>query len=144
MGTMASQITSLTIAYPAIYSAADKRKHQGSTSLASERRITGDRWIPRTYDQWRGKCFHLMTSSCSPGGVCGRGCTLTCCVVVHFQVYILKWLLVCKFSLVESNYFVFYIISCLCSCFYTVSKFAYYFTSRGIMLWNNLFMRSTL
>ena len=24
----------------------------------------GDRWIPRTNGQWRGKCFHLMTSSC--------------------------------------------------------------------------------
>ena len=27
--------------------------------------FTGDRWIPRTNGQWRGKCFHLMTSSCS-------------------------------------------------------------------------------
>ena len=26
--------------------------------------FTGDRWIPRTKVQWRGKCFHLMTSSC--------------------------------------------------------------------------------
>ena len=25
--------------------------------------FTGDRWIPRTNDQWRGKCFHLITSS---------------------------------------------------------------------------------
>ena len=25
--------------------------------------FTGDRWIPRTNDQLRGKCFHLMTSS---------------------------------------------------------------------------------
>ena len=25
--------------------------------------FTGDRWIPRTTSQWRGKCFHLMTSS---------------------------------------------------------------------------------
>ena len=25
--------------------------------------FTGDRWIPRTNGQWRGKCFHLMTSS---------------------------------------------------------------------------------
>ena len=24
---------------------------------------TGDRWIPLTEDQWRGKWFHLMTSS---------------------------------------------------------------------------------
>ena len=27
--------------------------------------FTGDRWIPRTKGQWRGKCFHLMTSSCT-------------------------------------------------------------------------------
>ena len=25
--------------------------------------FTGDRWIPRTNGQWRGKCFHLMSSS---------------------------------------------------------------------------------
>ena len=25
--------------------------------------FTGDRWIPRTKDQSRGKCFHLVTSS---------------------------------------------------------------------------------
>ena len=27
--------------------------------------FTRDRWIPRTNGQLRGKCFHLMTSSCS-------------------------------------------------------------------------------
>ena len=27
--------------------------------------FTGDRWIPRTKGQWRGKCFHLVTSSCA-------------------------------------------------------------------------------
>ena len=26
--------------------------------------FTGDRLIPRTNGQWRGKCFHWMTSSC--------------------------------------------------------------------------------
>ena len=34
MGTMASQITSLTIVYSIIYSGADQRKHQSSASLA--------------------------------------------------------------------------------------------------------------
>ena len=34
MGTMASQITSLTIVYSAVYSGADQRNHQGSASLA--------------------------------------------------------------------------------------------------------------
>ena len=30
--------------------------------------FTGDRWIRLTKGQWRGKCFHLMTSSL-PGGL---------------------------------------------------------------------------
>ena len=36
MGTMASQITSLTIVYSTVYSDADQRKHQSSTLLASD------------------------------------------------------------------------------------------------------------
>ena len=39
MGAMASQITSLTIVYSAIYSGADQRKHQSSASLAFVRGI---------------------------------------------------------------------------------------------------------
>ena len=39
MGTMASQITSLTIVYSTDYSDADQRKHQSSVSLAFVRRI---------------------------------------------------------------------------------------------------------
>ena len=39
MGTMASQITSLTIVYSAVYSGADQRKHQSSASLAFVRGI---------------------------------------------------------------------------------------------------------
>ena len=30
--------------------------------------FTGGRQIPRTNGQWRGKCFHLMTSSCNLSG----------------------------------------------------------------------------
>ena len=60
MTTIASQITSLTV----VYSNADQRKHQSSTSLAFVWGIHRDRWIPRTKGQLRGKCFHLMTSSC--------------------------------------------------------------------------------
>ena len=36
MGTMASQITSLTIVYSTVYSGAGQRKHQSSASLAFE------------------------------------------------------------------------------------------------------------
>ena len=46
MGTIACQITSVTIVYSAVYSDADQRKHQSSASLAFVRGITGDRWIP--------------------------------------------------------------------------------------------------
>ena len=67
MTTMASQITSLTVVYSTVYSDADQRKHQSSASLAFVWGIHRDRWIPRTKGQLRGKCFHLMTSSC----VCG-------------------------------------------------------------------------
>ena len=66
MGTIASQITSLTIVYTTVYSDADQSKHQSSASLAFVWGIHRDRWIPRTKGQLRGKCFHLMTSSCGP------------------------------------------------------------------------------
>ena len=39
MGVVASQITSLTIVYSAVYSGADQRKHQSSASLAFVRGI---------------------------------------------------------------------------------------------------------
>ena len=75
MGVMTFQITSLTIVYSNVYSGADQRKHQSSASLAFV--VTGDKWIPRTKGQWRGKCFHLMTSPCADvnslaPGRCGR------------------------------------------------------------------------
>ena len=43
MGTLTSQITSLTIVYSTVYSGADQRKHQSSASLALVRGIT---WWP--------------------------------------------------------------------------------------------------
>ena len=64
MTTMATPITSLTIVYSPFIQGADQRKHQSSASLALCGEFTGDRWIPRTNGQYRGKCFHLMTSSC--------------------------------------------------------------------------------
>ena len=50
MGAIASQITSLTIAYSAVYSDADQRKHQSSASLAFVRGINRSphKWpVPR-------------------------------------------------------------------------------------------------
>ena len=43
MGTMAPQITSLTIVYSTVYSGADQRKHQSSASLAF---VRGIHWGP--------------------------------------------------------------------------------------------------
>ena len=51
MGELASQITSLTSVYSAVYSDADQRKHQSSASLAFVQGIHRDRWIPRTKGQ---------------------------------------------------------------------------------------------
>ena len=50
MGTMASQITSLTIVYSTVYSGADQRKHQSSASLAFVRGIR--RWPVNSSHKW--------------------------------------------------------------------------------------------
>ena len=50
MGAMASQITSLTIIYSTVYSGADQRKHQISTSLAFVRGIR--RWSVNSPHKW--------------------------------------------------------------------------------------------
>ena len=79
MTTVASQITSLTPVYSNVYSDANQRKHQSSASLAFVWGNHRDRWIPRTKGQLRGKCFHLMTSSCdgnhTPNFACTAGVT---------------------------------------------------------------------
>ena len=50
MGTIASQITSLTIIYSIVYSGTDQRKHQSSASLAFVRRI--HRWSVNSPRIW--------------------------------------------------------------------------------------------
>ena len=64
MTTMASQINSPTIC---LFNRLFRRRSKKTSKL----RVNGlcvrnspDRWIPRTKGQLRGKCFHLMTSSC--------------------------------------------------------------------------------
>ena len=65
MGAMVSHITSFAIIYSTVYSGADQRKHQSFASLVLCGEFTGDRWIPHTNGQQRGKWFHLMTASCN-------------------------------------------------------------------------------
>ena len=72
MNEIASQITSLTIVYSTVHSGADRSKYQSSASLALCGKFTGDRWISRTNGQYRGKYFHLMTSSCH----------VVCCIIL--------------------------------------------------------------
>ena len=50
MGTMASQITSLTIVYSTVWSVADQRKHQSSALLAFVRGI--HRWPVNSPHKW--------------------------------------------------------------------------------------------
>ena len=50
MGSMASQITSLTIVYSTVYSGADQREHQCSASLAFVRGI--HRWPVNSPHKW--------------------------------------------------------------------------------------------
>ena len=64
MGAMASQITSLTIVYLTIIQAQIKENIKAPRHWPLCGEFTGDRWIPCTDGQQRGKCFHLMTSSC--------------------------------------------------------------------------------
>ena len=62
-GAIASQITSLTIVYSMVYSGADQRKHQSSTSLAFVRGIyRGPVNSPHKWPVMRKMC-PLMTSS---------------------------------------------------------------------------------
>ena len=63
MGLIASQITGLTIVYSIVIQTqiTEIIKAPRHWPLCGE--FTGERWIPRTNGQLRGKCFHLMTSS---------------------------------------------------------------------------------
>ena len=60
MGAIASQITSLAIVYSAAFI-----QMQIKENIKAPRHwpLCGNRWISRTNGQYRGKCFHLMTSS---------------------------------------------------------------------------------
>ena len=69
MSAITSQITSLTIVYSTAYAGTDKKNIKASRHWPLCREFTGDRWIPRTKGQLRGKCFHLMTSSCLCGNI---------------------------------------------------------------------------
>ena len=64
VGTVASQITSLTVVYSTVIQTQIKEDIKAPRHWPLWGEFTGDRWIPRTNGQYRGKCFQLMTSSC--------------------------------------------------------------------------------
>ena len=64
MTMLASQITSLTVVYSIVYAGVNQRNIKAPRHWPLCGKFTGDRWISRTSGQLRGKCFHLMTSSC--------------------------------------------------------------------------------
>ena len=69
MSAIASQITGVSIVYSTVCLSGDQMKHQGPASLAF---VRGTHWLPVNCPhkgQWRGKCFHLMTSSWYKGGL---------------------------------------------------------------------------
>ena len=64
MSTLASQITSLAIVYSTFIRVEIKENIKAPLHWPFCGESTGDRWIPLTKGQWRGKGFHLMTPSC--------------------------------------------------------------------------------
>ena len=64
MGAITSQITSLTIFTQLFIQTQIKENIKAPRHWPLCGEFTGDRWIPRTNGQLRGKCFHLMTSLC--------------------------------------------------------------------------------
>ena len=88
MGTMAFQITSLSIVCSTVYSGADQRKLQSSAPLAFVRGIhrspvnSPHKW-PVTWN-----CFHLMTSSWKNSlPICGEPSTATILVEVKYGIF---------------------------------------------------------
>ena len=65
MSAMASQITSLAIVYSTVYNngLSDQGKYQNSALMAFVRGIHRSPVNSPHKGQWRGNCFHLMTSS---------------------------------------------------------------------------------
>ena len=112
MTTMASQITSLTIVYLTVYSDADQRKHQSSTSLVFVWGIHRDRWIPRTKGKSRGKCFHLMTSSW-----------------LIYSIKVILWIIM----MLDSTLFPF--VGCYCSTLWIDSTICFIYKKLCIISW---------
>ena len=92
IGTMASQITSLTIVYSAVYSGADQRKHQSSASLTFVRGIhrgpviSLHKW-PVTRKMFPFDDVIMISIPRTPGTSGGRFCSIKHRRVSLHQIY---------------------------------------------------------
>ena len=94
MSAMASQITSPTIVYSTIYSKPRwKKTLKLHVTGLCEGKTTGDRWIPFSKGQLRGKCFHLMTSSCRENGTPQEPIPAWVSVINNHQLAKTYWLI---------------------------------------------------
>ena len=89
MGTIASQITSLTIVYSTVNSGADQRKHQRSALLAFVQGIHRGPVNSLHKGPVTRKMFHLMTSSCHSSPVMVSMWCLQQLNYVTFMLYII-------------------------------------------------------
>ena len=64
IGAKASRITGVPIVYSTVFQVLIKENIKAPSPWPLWGKFTGDRWIPRTKGQERGKRFHFMTSSC--------------------------------------------------------------------------------
>ena len=99
MSTLASQITSLTIIYSIVIQAQIKE--------TSKLRATGlfggiHRWPTTHKGQWRGKCFHLMTSSRYAIPFIRMHIYTDAHISVCFYVYTCKCMYVCAYVHISS------------------------------------------
>ena len=106
MTTMASQITSLTIVYLIVYSGTDQINIKAPHHWPLCGEFTGDRWIPRTKGQLRGKCFHLMTSSWSTPCVCNCSSNINITVAIKYYLSQWTWMRVGLTKEVKSTWFI--------------------------------------
>ena len=64
MSMMASRITRVWVVCSTVCSGQIEENIKALRHWPLWGKSTGDQWIPITKGQWRGKCFHLMKSSC--------------------------------------------------------------------------------
>ena len=103
-GTMASQITSLTIVYSTVYSGADKRKYHTSVSPAfvwGNHRVTGE--FPAQRASNAEFFFYLLMSSWSALMICSSPYMLHICRWLLLAIYVGTGDSICSSCIKQKN-----------------------------------------